>query len=73
MQNCTPTSGSFDNRRLIQQAAVRTRLGNVSPMWLHRHREELPTPILIGGRRFWVEAEIEEFINRLTSARPVAA
>lgn len=55
--------------RLIQQKKLRQKLGDVSPMWLFRHKDELPAPLLIAGRRFWREEEINAFIERLSSER----
>lgn len=56
-------------KRLIQQKKLRQKLGDVSPMWLFRHREELPEPMLIAGRRFWCEDEVDAFIQKLSHAR----
>ena len=55
--------------RLIQAPALRKRLGRVSDMWLFRHKDELPTPMLIAGRRFWLEEEIDSFIEMLCGKR----
>jgi predicted DNA-binding transcriptional regulator AlpA len=59
-----PTSQAF-----IQQKELRQRLGNVSAMWLFRHRDKLPAPIVISGRRFWLEAEVDAYIERLWTQR----
>ena len=56
-------------RRLIQQKKIRKKLGDVSPMWLHRHKGKLPKPILIAGRRFWLEEEVDAYIERLSTER----
>lgn len=55
--------------QLIQQKKLRQKLGDVSAMWLFRHRDELPAPVLISGRRFWREEEVDAFIEKLLSAR----
>ena len=55
--------------RLIQVHEVRKRLGGVSAMWLHRHQNDLPQSIKIGGRRFWFEAEIASYISSLSAFR----
>ena len=56
-------------KRLIQQEKLRQKLGDVSSMWLFRHRGELPAPVLISGRRFWFEEEVDSFIERLCGER----
>ena len=38
-------------------------------MWLHRHRDELPIPIIIGGRRFWIESEFDTYFKSLSLSR----
>lgn len=63
------TSTCHVGHRLIQQKKLRQKLGDVSPMWLFRHKSVLPTPILIAGRRFWREEEIDAFIERLSTER----
>lgn len=62
-------SSSQIGHRLIQQRKLRQKLGDVSPMWLFRHKGELPAPLLIAGRRFWREEEVDAFIERLSSER----
>lgn len=54
---------------LIQSIGLRKRLGGVSAMWLHRHQDELPVPVRIANRRFWVLSEVENYIQKLTAAR----
>jgi predicted DNA-binding transcriptional regulator AlpA len=56
-------------RKLIQQKLLRQKLGNVSAMFLFRHKKELPAPMLIGGRRFWLENEVDAYIDRLSETR----
>ena len=51
--------------RLIKEKQTREKLGHVSPMWLYRHRDELPSAIKIGNRRFWREQDIDLYIEKL--------
>lgn len=55
--------------RLIRPKEVRKKLGGPSDMWLHRHQRELPIPIKISGRRFWIEREIDQYIAARAAAR----
>ena len=54
---------------LIQVREIRRRLGNISAMWLRRHEHELPVPIRIGKRRYWVESEFVNYVERLKELR----
>ena len=60
---------SVAGKELIQQKMLRQKLGNVSAMFLFRHKNELPVPVLIGGRRFWLADEVEVYIERLAAER----
>lgn len=62
-------SKPWTGKTLIQQKRLRQKLDNVSAMWLFRHKDELPPPLYIGGRRFWLEAEIDAYIDEIAAAR----
>lgn len=62
------SADNFGNR-LIQQKELRRKLGDVSLMWLFRHRSELPLPVLIAGRRFWWAEEVDSYLERLSASR----
>lgn len=50
----------------IQAAALRELCGGVSDMWLWRRLARdstFPRPIYIGGRRFWKQSEILNWLD----------
>lgn len=72
-----PAVFSSGNAVLINSRMVREMLGNVSRMTLHRWQHGLndrsrdkiiqplagfPAPIMINGRRYWRQNDIEKFI-----------
>ncbi len=57
--------------RLCDSATLRSMFGGRSDMWLWRRLKDgtLPRPVIISGRRYWLQDEIDALIERLTSAR----
>jgi predicted DNA-binding transcriptional regulator AlpA len=60
-------------KKRIQAAAVRDMLGGVSDMWLWRRLNDpaanFPRPIYINKRRFWIEAEIADWLDAQAAAQ----
>lgn len=69
MPNETNQNFRSNSTHLIQAQELRKRLGGVSAMWLYRHRDKLPKPCMIGGRRFWLDDEVETGIRLLSAVR----
>jgi len=64
--------------RLISAFEVRLACGGISDMslwrWLNTPDLEFPQPIVIRRRRYFLEAEIADWIaSRLTAAKPSAS
>jgi hypothetical protein len=66
-----PTSASPSARveggRVLTPAEVAERVGGFGPDWAYRHRAELPTVNLPGGRWGVPEAALAKWISRRTS------
>lgn len=63
---------STSGRQLINAKRTRTKIGGVSSMTLHRRRKsnDFPKPVLIDGRNYWDEAEVDVWIeSRLANRR----
>ena len=65
-----PTAGIYPGlnraqRRYLNSKRVRARYGDVSDMslwrWLHDAEMNFPKPMLINGRRYWDEHELDAF------------
>jgi len=64
-------------QKLITAATVCDRLGGVSRMtlwrWLRDPTIDLPTPVYIKHRRYWLEHEIEAYARRAMASRTEVA
>jgi predicted DNA-binding transcriptional regulator AlpA len=67
-----PETNPLSQDVLIRAADVRTRLGNISDMTLHRWTATrgFPKSIKLGGRdRFWRKAEVDAWISSRGATR----
>ena len=74
MRSSNATDFAIDPNRLIQSRALRTLIGDISPMtlWRLRAREQLPAPISINGRNYWRLGEVLAWIEARASLRDAA-
>ncbi|MGE3652286.1 MAG: helix-turn-helix transcriptional regulator [Reyranellaceae bacterium] len=63
------------SNRLLSSREVRERLGGMSAMteWRWRRDGDLPEPVKIRGRNYYDEAQVDQLVDRLLSARERAA
>ena len=58
-------------RRLIPSSAFKARLGGISEMsrWRYEKARIGPAPIKLNGRNFYVEDEVDAYLNQLATSR----
>lgn len=56
-----------ETKKLIPSREVKARFGGVTDMtiyrWSHAKGSKFPAPIVIGRRKYWEEAAINDFIE----------
>lgn len=70
-KNKNPSLHYTGSVQLYDHRAVLAIFGGRSGMWLWRHVKDgtLPQPLLIAGRRYWRQDEINEVIERFSNYR----
>lgn len=56
---------SFADDPLVSQASVKKQLGDIADMtmWRWRKRGILPPPIVINGRNYWRQSQVDEILS----------
>jgi hypothetical protein len=55
--------------RLLDRAGLKAKGINWNPSTLWRKRSSFPRPVMVGNKKMWVEAEIDQYIENLIAAR----